>query len=331
LEDQLRAAIALYEGLRIVKNAAAPGWKAALDGAIKSLFMGILSTERVIGASLQLPTSKGYPLLVGFLMSFASRSSSRERLHIFTTNYDRLIEHGCDLLGVRVLDRFIGALSPEYRSSRQTVDYHYNPPGIRGEPRYLESVIRFTKLHGSIDWRFQGNRLHRCGLPFGADDSHSETPAEPFERLMVYPNPAKDVETLYYPYADLFRDFAAATCQPNSSLVTYGYGFGDDHVNRVILDMMTIPSTHLVIVSYDHAEGRVMRFCERLGRDAQVSLLVGNHFGNLKTLVENYLPKPAIDLISSRKAELLKARGEVESNAPPGAEKKENTDNVESD
>ena len=74
---------------------------------------------------------------------------------------------------------------------------------------------------------------------------------------MIYPNPAKDVETLNYPYAELFRDFAAAACRPNSSLVTYGYGFGDDHVNRVIKDMLTIPSTHLVIISWDRTNPEV--------------------------------------------------------------------------
>ncbi len=41
---------------------------------------------------------------------------------------------------------------PIFRSSRLNIDMHYNPPGIRGEPRYLEGVARFTKLHGSIDW-----------------------------------------------------------------------------------------------------------------------------------------------------------------------------------
>ena len=65
-------------------------------------------------------------------MSFASRAASRERLHAFTTNYDRLIEHGCDLAGLRVVDRFVGALTPVFRSSRLELDLHYNPPGIRG-------------------------------------------------------------------------------------------------------------------------------------------------------------------------------------------------------
>ena len=85
-------------------------------------------------------------------MSFASRAASRERLHVFTTNYDRLIEHGCDLAGLRVVDRSVGALTPVFRLSRLELDLHYNPPGIRGEPRYMEGVIRMTKLHGSIDF-----------------------------------------------------------------------------------------------------------------------------------------------------------------------------------
>lgn len=78
-------------------------------------------------------------------MSFASRSGTRDRLNIFTTNYDRIIEEGADLAGLHLLDRFIGHLNPVFRTSRLDIDMHYNPPGIRGEPRYLEGVARYTK------------------------------------------------------------------------------------------------------------------------------------------------------------------------------------------
>lgn len=49
-------------------------------------------------------------------------------------------------------------------------DYHYNPPGIRGEPRFMEGVLRLTKLHGSLDWNYDARRrsIKRIGLPFGA-------------------------------------------------------------------------------------------------------------------------------------------------------------------
>lgn len=42
--------------------------------------------------------------LVNFLMSFASRASTRDRLHIFTTNYDRILEIGAEIAGLRLVD-----------------------------------------------------------------------------------------------------------------------------------------------------------------------------------------------------------------------------------
>ena len=167
-------------------------------------------------------------------MSFASRTATRERLNLFTTNYDRLIEYACDLTGIRVVDRFVGSLTPVFRSSSVNVDLHYSPPGIRGEPRYLEGVVRLTKLHGSIDWRWSTQTLRRYAVPFGAASNHPDVVTDPLDSTIIYPNPAKDVETIDFPFAELFRDYSAATCRPNSALVTYGYGFGDDHINRVI-------------------------------------------------------------------------------------------------
>ena len=174
---------------------------------------------------------------------------------------------------------------------------HYLLPGIRGEPRHLEGVIHFTKLHGSLDWRYDRPRLFRTALPFGADKTHPSVPGSPRSRVIIYPNAAKDTETAGYPYADLFRDLSSAICQPNSVLVTYGYGFGDDHVNRVIADMLTLPSSHLVIIAWgDKPHSKVASFVERVGRPQQLTLLLGRHFGDLaRSGRAADLPKPAID------------------------------------
>ena len=220
-----------------------------------------------------------------------------------------VIEYGADLAGLHLLDRFVGGLEPIFRSSRLDIDMHYNPPGIRGEPRYLEGVVRLTKLHGSLDWIYRNGFVRKVGLPFGPQDDHPAINDKPSDTVMIYPNSAKDRETSEYPYVELFRDYAAAVCRPNSVLVTYGYGFGDEHINRTIVDMLTIPSTHLVIISYGDEGGRVSAFCEQVGRKAQISLLIGPHFGNMPTLVEHYLPKPAIDRITIRQTELLRNRG----------------------
>ena len=243
---------------------------------------------------------------------------------MFTTNYDRYVEAGADVAGLRLIDRFVGTLAPVFRASRLDVDLHYNPPGIRGEPRYLEGVARFTKLHGSVDWVDCGQTIRRIGLPFGAEEvapyltAPGMRKADPV-RLMIYPNAAKDRETAAHPYVELFRDFAAAICRPNSTVVCYGYSFGDEHINRVIEDMLTIPSSHLVIISHGDPLGRIMGTYEKLGRSAQITLMVGDHLGDLRALVDHYLPKPAIDRTTFRMADLLKARWHAHPHEDEGA------------
>lgn len=275
--------------------------------------------------------------LVSFLMSFASRTATRDRLHIFTTNYDRYIELGADLAGLRLIDRFVGTLNPIFRASRLNVDMHYNPPGIRGEPRYLEGVARFTKLHGSVDWIYSDGEVRRIGIPFGAENISNYLQAPGLKNasaleLMIYPNPAKDTETLLYPYSELFRDFAAAICRPNSTLITYGYSFGDEHINRIIQDMLAIPSTHLVIISFDDPLGRIEKFYERVGRTAQITLLIGNHLANLEWLVDRYLPKPAIDRTTIRMANMIKARlGTQQQESQEQSSDNENASNDDAD
>lgn len=312
IEDYIRSANQLIAGLQMVNSAEADSWRMYLNDILTGLRNDVLTTENGIAEAVQSQTGAGLrakQLLTSFLLSFANRATSRERLHVFTTNYDRVVEFGCDLAGLRVVDRFVGSLTPVFRSARVEVDMHYNPPGIRGEPRFLEGVIRLTKLHGSIDWRSDTGALRRFGIPFGAGPTHPDLP-QSADSVLIYPNAAKDIETTDYPYAELFRDFSAALSRPNSVLVTYGYGFGDDHINRVIRDMLSIPSTHLVIIAFDDAFGRIPRFYQDVWRRSQVSILTGTHLGALENLVDHYLPKPGMDPILARRTNLLRSRGE---------------------
>ena len=98
----------------------------------------------------------------------------------------------------------------------------------------------------------------------------------------------------------------------NHTLVVYGYSFGDEHINRMIEDMLTLPSTHLVIISRDDGTGRIKDHYNKIGRTSQITLMIGDYLGDLKTLVDNFLPKPAIDRTTYRMAELLKMRLGVE-------------------
>ncbi|MGA4440555.1 SIR2 family protein [Psychrobacter pocilloporae] len=313
IEDQLRVANELFTGLEILNDSKASDLKEELERGLQKFADAILESEKGIATAQEHERELAFNTLVTFLMSFASRTGVRDRLNIFTTNYDRLIETGAEIAGLHLIDRFIGNISPIFRSSRLDIDMHYNPPGIRGEPRYLEGVVRFSKLHGSIDWLQYGNDIRRLGLPFGASSitpyldvaGYSDVTAH---EMMIYPNAAKDQETANYPYVELFRDLASAICRPNSTLVTYGYSFGDEHINRVIRDMLTIPSTHLVIISYDDPLGKIMKLYDEWGRHSQISLLIGPELADITNLTQYYLPKAAIDKTTSRMSDLLKQR-----------------------
>lgn len=127
IEDQIRTALELLRGLEILGDQRAKSLENDLNKILKSFSESILQTENGI------ITSKGreeaFDVLINFLLSFASRMGNRERLNIFTTNYDRLIELGAELAGIHLLDRFVGTLMPIFRSSRLNLDLHYNPPG----------------------------------------------------------------------------------------------------------------------------------------------------------------------------------------------------------
>jgi len=312
IEDYIRVMNELLCGLKIMGNGTEfDSLQNELDDILNKFILGISESERSIAEAQAKKREEVFHCLISFLMSFASRTGTRDRLNIFTTNYDRLIEAGAEIAGLHLIDRFIGSLSPIFRSSRLDIDMHYNPPGIRGEPRYLEGVARFSKLHGSIDWVESEKDIRRIGLPFGAIDINSYLNAPglygaSINKIMIYPNASKDRETTEYPFVELFRDFAAAVCRPNSTLVTYGYSFGDDHINRIIRDMLTIPSTHLVIISYDDSTGRIDRFYQL--RPAQITLMIGAALADIGALTEHFLPKPAIDRASIRMSELLKQR-----------------------
>ena len=325
IEDDIRIALELINGLKILDDDRHVDLETELNNKLLAFIKAILKTESDFQSKLKTDDSRAitaFNLLKSFILSFTSRAASRERLNLFTTNYDRFIELACDETGVLLLDRFKGKIQPIFRNTRLELDYHYNPPGIRGEPRYVEGVARITKLHGSIDWKFTEEKIIRSLLPFGAEATHPEIPKNVTEQVVIYPNSSKDIETAFYPYAELFRDFSSAICQPNSVIITYGYGFGDSHINRVIEDMLTIPSTHLVVIAWDRnyandgapvnfgsSRERIVKFLEDKN-SAQCTLLIGEHFADLKNLVEFYLPKSAIDRLTVKMQKLKDNRGD---------------------
>jgi len=64
---------------------------------------------------------------------------------------------------------------------------------------------------------------------------------------MIYPTPQKDRTTLMVPYSDLFRMMQNNLLKRNSILITMGYSFSDEHINRILQNALSVYDFRIVI------------------------------------------------------------------------------------
>lgn len=85
-------------------------------------------------------------------------------------------------------------------------------------------------------------------------------------------------------------------------------GNGRSCLGSKVMERCNLLDFTVVIISYDDADGRIMKKYEQWGHQSQMSLIVGKDIGNINDLVDYYLPKPSIDRASIRMSEILKQR-----------------------
>lgn len=175
-----------------------------------------------------------------FYQSVATRSRGLRPPWVFTTNYD--------LFNERALDR---NATPYSNGFTGTVERYFNPAVYRlalaeqldiSSKRWsaVDGFIHLCKLHGSVNWVENED----TGL-LPIIEKSSPDPND--DRVMIYPTPAKQNASFGSPYADMFREFQRQIVQDQSVLVTMGYSFGDEHVNNIIFQGLTLPGFKLVI------------------------------------------------------------------------------------
>lgn len=133
-EDRLRVALATLPGLRLIGDCRADELDEAIGTALRALAGQIAESEHAILHGATWGTAKP---LSGFLRSFASRVPTRDRLHVFTTNYDRVLEWGAEQSGLRVrrvVDRFVGTLRPVFVRPDWRLTTTTRPRGASGNP-----------------------------------------------------------------------------------------------------------------------------------------------------------------------------------------------------
>lgn len=66
-------------------------------------------------------------------------------------------------------------------------------------------------------------------------------------KYLVLPRAAKYLQTVGYVMGELLRRFAEFMARPQTALIISGYGFGDEHINRLIRSALLNPTLQVVI------------------------------------------------------------------------------------
>lgn len=225
-------------------------------------------------------------LYEAFYRKLVLRDRSLPRPWVFTTNYDLFNERAMDRLGLPYANGFSGVV--ERRFNPATFRYALAEQLDLTSRKWsaVDGFVYLCKLHGSISW---------------TEDDHGLFPVRELwpqdapKKVMVYPTPAKQNSSLGSPYADLFREFQSRIVREQSVLITAGFAFGDEHLNNIIYQALTIPTFRLIIFADPASEGEIAKL-RALG-DPRIWIIGGDgpdkdtyaHYFDM--IVEHFLPQ----------------------------------------
>jgi hypothetical protein len=233
-----------------------------------------------------------------FLKLLTTRPENLKRASIFSLNYDMLLEEALENAGILYNNGFSGIINRNFSIENYDYDLYYPGQNSVGKVNRVDKLINLYKLHGSISWFKSKNKAGILEVteksPELIDEKLLDERKENesidsnikniLDNVLIYPTPLKAEETLDYPYSELFRRFYHTICSQQTVLFVIGYGFGDEHVNRIIARALSIPSFHLYIVNpsfFENPDGQSVKmsnlFVEALREDPRVTVLHG-HF-----------------------------------------------------
>lgn len=219
-------------------------------------------------------------ILFVFLNCLINRKSGLSRVQLFTINYDLLIEQCADELGILLNDGFDGTVKRWLNTSQFDLDFYY-PSGIVGDkPVRCERAINYYKLHGSLNWIKDNNRIVKgqCSR----------------ENMLIYPCQIKYDMILYEPFSEIFRRFSVSIKRPKGAMVVVGYSFGDAHINQVILQALEQPHFRLIVI-----EPNKKNMNKNFPESSRFSDKIKQLNITFQEFVERYLPKEMDDFLSS--------------------------------
>ena len=285
--------------LRQSENPDLHPYRAVLDGIIKKV-QDFLWTRVTQGAFATEGDTTVRDLYERFYKKLVLRDRSLPRPWVFTTNYDHFSELAMDRLGIPYANGFSGVVERRFNPAIFRYALAEQLDVTSRKWTAVDAFVYLCKLHGSVTWTEDDHGL----FPI-----REVWPPETTNQMLIYPTPAKQNSSLGSPYADLFREFQSRIVREQSVLITAGYAFGDEHLNNIIYQALTIPTFRLVIFAAPNTDGEIAKL--RALRDPRIWIIGGNgpadgttaHYFDM--IVEHFMPQRPSDKIDDAVRKVL--------------------------
>lgn len=285
--------------LRHSENAALHPYRAVLDGIIKKV-QDFLWTRVTQGAFATDGDTTVRDLYERFYKKLVLRDRSLPRPWVFTTNYDHFSELAMDRLGIPYANGFSGVVERRFNPAIFRYALAEQLDVASRKWTAVDAFVYLCKLHGSVTWTEDDHGLFPIKEVW---------PPESTNQMLIYPTPAKQNSSLGSPYADMFREFQSRIVREQSVLITAGYAFGDEHLNNIIYQALTIPTFRLVIFAAPDTGGEIAKL--RALRDPRIWIIGGDgpaegtraHYFDM--IVEHFMPQRPSDRIDDAVRKVL--------------------------
>lgn len=285
--------------LRQSENSDLHPYRAVLDGIIKKV-RDFLWTRITKGAFATEGDTTVRDLYERFYKKLVLRDRSLPRPWVFTTNYDHFSELAMDRLGIPYANGFSGVVERRFNPAIFRYALAEQLDVASRKWTAVDAFVYLCKLHGSVTWTEDDHGLFPIKEVW---------PPEPTNQMLIYPTPAKQNSSLGSPYADLFREFQSRIVREQSVLITAGYAFGDEHLNNIIYQALTIPTFRLVIFAAPDMGGEIAKL--RALRDPRIWIIGGDgpaegtraHYFDM--IVEHFMPQRPSDRIDDAVRKVL--------------------------
>lgn len=285
--------------LRQSENPDLHPYRAVLDGIIKKV-QDFLWTRVTQGAFVTEGDTTVRDLYERFYKKLVLRDRSLPRPWVFTTNYDHFSELAMDRLGIPYANGFSGVVERRFNPAIFRYALAEQLDVASRKWTAVDAFVYLCKLHGSVTWTEDDHGLFPIKEVW---------PLESTNQMLIYPTPAKQNSSLGSPYADLFREFQSRIVREQSVLITAGYAFGDEHLNNIIYQALTIPTFRLVIFAAPDTGGEIAKL--RALRDPRIWIIGGDgpaegttaHYFDM--IVEHFMPQRPSDRIDDAVRKVL--------------------------